>query len=101
MLEWLGEWGAAISEHHERFDGMGYPRGLAGHEIAQAGRIVAVADSFEVMTAARSYKRPMSVATARRELADVAGTQLDPAWYGRSWGPACRVCCGLSDRWLC
>jgi HD-GYP domain-containing protein (c-di-GMP phosphodiesterase class II) len=79
LLEWLGEWGAAISEHHERFDGMGYPRGLAGHEIAQAGRIVAVADSFEVMTAARSYKRPMSVATARRELAQVAGTQLDPA----------------------
>jgi HD-GYP domain-containing protein (c-di-GMP phosphodiesterase class II) len=79
LLEWLGEWGAAISEHHERFDGMGYPRGLAGHEIALAGRIVAVADTFEVMTAARSYKRPMSVAAARRELADVAGTQLDPA----------------------
>jgi HD-GYP domain-containing protein (c-di-GMP phosphodiesterase class II) len=79
LLEWLGEWGAAISQHHERFDGMGYPRGLAGHEIAQAGRIVAVADSFEVMTAVRSYKRPMSVATARRELAQVAGTQLDPA----------------------
>jgi Ice-binding-like/HD domain len=79
LLEWLGEWGAAISEHHERFDGKGYPRGLAGHEIAYAGRIVAVADSFEVMTAVRSYKRPMSVASARRELADVAGTQLDPA----------------------
>jgi Ice-binding-like/HD domain len=79
LLEWLGEWGAAISQHHERFDGKGYPRGLAGHEIAQAGRIVAVADTFEVMTAARSYKRPMSVAVARRELADVAGTQLDPA----------------------
>jgi hypothetical protein len=79
LLDWLGEWGAAISQHHERFDGMGYPRGLAGHEIAQAGRIVAVADTFEVMTAVRSYKRPMSVAVARRELADVAGTQLDPA----------------------
>ena len=79
LLDWLGEWGAAISEHHERFDGKGYPLGLAGHEIAQAARIVAVADSFEVMTAVRSYKRPMSVAAARRELADVAGTQLDPA----------------------
>jgi HD-GYP domain-containing protein (c-di-GMP phosphodiesterase class II) len=78
LLEWLGEWGAAISQHHERFDGGGYPRGLAGHDIAQAGRIVAVADTFEVMTAARSYKRPMSVASARRELADVAGKQLDP-----------------------
>jgi len=79
LLEWLGEWGTAISQHHERFDGMGYPRGLAGHEISRAGRIVAVADVFEVMTAARSYKRPMSVAAARRELADSAGTQLDPA----------------------
>ncbi len=79
LLEWLGEWGAAIEQHHERFDGLGYPRGLAGHDIALAGRIVAVADVFEVMTAARAYKRPMSVRAARRELADVAGTQLDPA----------------------
>jgi hypothetical protein len=79
LLEWLGEWGSAISQHHEHYDGGGYPRGLAGHEISQAGRIVAVADTFEVMTAARSYKRPMSVASARRELADVAGKQLDPA----------------------
>ncbi len=79
LLEWLGEWGTAISQHHERFDGMGYPRGLAGHEISHAGRIVAVADVFEVMTAARSYKRPMSVAAARRQLAESAGTQLDPA----------------------
>ncbi len=79
LMEWLGEWGAAISQHHERVDGTGYPLGLAGHEIALAGRIVAVADVFEVMTAARSYKRPMSVAAARRELADAAGTQLDSA----------------------
>lgn len=79
LMEWLGEWGAAIPQHHERVDGKGYPRGLAGHEIAMAGRIVAVADVFEVMTAARSYKRPMSVAAARRELADSAGTQLDSA----------------------
>jgi HD-GYP domain-containing protein (c-di-GMP phosphodiesterase class II) len=78
LLDWLGPWGAAIEEHHERFDGLGYPRGLSGHDIALAGRVVAVADVFEVMTAARSYKRPMSVRAARRELADVAGTQLDP-----------------------
>jgi hypothetical protein len=78
LLEWLGEWGSAISQHHERYDGAGYPRGLTGHEISQAGRIVAVADTFEVMTAARSYKRPMSIASARRELADIAGKQLDP-----------------------
>jgi hypothetical protein len=78
LTTWLGPWAAAIGEHHERFDGTGYPRGLRGHEIALAGRAVAVADTFEVMTAARSYKRPMSVRAARVELARVAGTQLDP-----------------------
>ncbi len=79
LMEWLGDCGAAISQHHERVDGKGYPLGLAGHQIALAGRIVAVADVFEVMTAVRTYKRPMSVAAARRELADSAGTQLDSA----------------------
>ncbi len=57
LLPWLGEWGKAIAEHHERFDGTGYPLGLSGREISLAGRIVALADSFEVMTGARAYKR--------------------------------------------
>ena len=78
LTSWLGPWAAAIGEHHERHDGGGYPLGLRGHDIALAGRIVAVADTFEVMTAARSYKRPMSVRAARVELARVAGSQLDP-----------------------
>ena len=75
---WLGPWGSAIGEHHERFDGTGYPLGLRGPDISLAGRIVAVADAFEVMTAARSYKRPMSVRAARAELVRAAGTQFDP-----------------------
>ena len=79
LLGWLGPWGSAIEQHHERFDGDGYPRGLAGDEISLAARIVSVADSFEVMTAARSYKKPMSVPAARRELAACAGGQFDPA----------------------
>jgi hypothetical protein len=79
LLPWLGEWGAAVEQHHERYDGTGYPRGLKGHEISLAARIVSVADVYEVMTAPRRYKRPMSVAASRQELIRVAGTQLDPA----------------------
>src|SRR5919108_860044 len=99
LLPWLGEWGRAIEQHHERFDGGGYPNGLGGEDIALAARIVSVADSFEVMTAARSYKKPISVPAARRELAACAGSQFDPAMVraflgislGRLWwtvGPA-------------
>ena len=79
LLSWLGPWGDAIEQHHERFDGGGYPNGLEREGISLAARIVSVADSFEVMTAARSYKRPMSVPAARRELAACAGEQFDPA----------------------
>jgi len=76
---WLGDWSKAAYEHHERWDGKGYPRGLSGHHISLAGRVVAVTDSYEVMTATRSYKKPMSVKAARAELARSAGTHFDPA----------------------
>jgi len=79
LLPWLGPWGHAIEQHHERFGGGGYPHDLEGEQISFAARIVSVADSFEVMTAARSYKKPMSVPAARRELAACAGEQFDPA----------------------
>jgi HD domain len=79
LLPWLGEWGAAVVQHHERYDGTGYPRGLKGHDISLAARIVSVADVYEVMTAPRPYKRSMSVVAARQELIRVAGAQLDPA----------------------
>ena len=78
LADWLGESLRAVWEHHERFDGTGYPRGLAGLDISLAARIVSVADSYDVMTSARSYKQPMSPATARAELAVCAGTQFDP-----------------------
>ncbi len=78
LLPWLGEWGKAVVEHHERYDGTGYPFGLKAQEISLGARIVAVADTYEVMTAPRPYKRAMSIAAARAELTRVAGTQLDP-----------------------
>jgi putative nucleotidyltransferase with HDIG domain len=78
LLSWLDEWGRAIIEHHEKFDGTGYPYGLAGAKISQAGRLIGVVDAFEVMTAARSYKRPMSTLKAREELTLCSGTHFDP-----------------------
>ncbi len=74
----LGMWALAAESHHEKFDGSGYPLGLAGSEIPLAGRIVSVADAFEVMTATRSYKKPMSAEAAREELTRGAGTHFDP-----------------------
>ena len=79
LLEWLGPWGDTIVQHHERYDGTGYPAGLAGSDIGRGARIVAVPDAYEVMTAPRPYKKVMSPAVARSELADNAGTQFDPA----------------------
>ena len=75
---WLGDWLLAASEHHERWDGSGYPLGLAGTDISLAGRITAVADAYDVITAKRSYKEAMSVEAARQELVRCAGTQFDP-----------------------
>jgi putative nucleotidyltransferase with HDIG domain len=78
LRTWLGPWALAIAQHHERWDGSGYPRGLAGKKISRAARIVAVADAFDVMTAARSYKRPMRAEAARMELAECAERDFDP-----------------------
>ena len=78
LADWLGDSLRAVWEHHERFDGRGYPHGLSGLDISLAARIVSVADSYDVMTSARSYKQPMSPASARAELAVCAGTQFDP-----------------------
>lgn len=77
LLPWLGVWGQAIVEHHERVDGAGYPHGLAGDDISLGGRILAVVDSFETMTAVRAYKKALSHRAARIELARCAGTQFD------------------------
>ena len=75
---WLGPWAGAVTEHHERWDGTGYPQQLAGENISLSGRILAIADSYEVMTAARAYKRPMTAEAARAELTRCSGTHFDP-----------------------
>ncbi|MDP9464399.1 MAG: HD-GYP domain-containing protein, partial [Actinomycetota bacterium] len=75
---WLGEWVDAVTQHHERYDGNGYPQGLSGKNISLAGRIVSIADAYDVMTAARSYKKPLPAAQARAELTRNSGTHFDP-----------------------
>jgi HD-GYP domain-containing protein (c-di-GMP phosphodiesterase class II) len=66
-----------ILSHHERWDGTGYPRGLAGEEIPLMARLISVADTYDVLTARDSYREPVSSEAAVAELRRVAGSQLD------------------------
>jgi putative nucleotidyltransferase with HDIG domain len=90
LVTWLGPWADAVGHHHEKWDGSGYPHGISGEDISLGARILAIADSYEVMTAARAYKVPMSAAAAREELIAGSGTQFDPtlvrAFMGISLG---------------
>jgi len=69
--------GEIIHAHHERIDGQGYPRGLRGDEIPALARVIAVVDTYDVLTARDSYREPVSSYEAMIELRRVAGTQLD------------------------
>jgi HD-GYP domain-containing protein (c-di-GMP phosphodiesterase class II) len=68
----------AVGEHHERWDGAGYPLGRAGSEISITGRIVAVADVFDALASKRSYKDAWDPADALAEIQRAAGTHFDP-----------------------
>ncbi len=67
-----------ILQHHERWDGKGYPQGLKGEGINLLSRIVAIADAFDAMTSDRPYRRALSWQEALEELKKGAGTQFDP-----------------------
>lgn len=67
-----------VVAHHERWDGRGYPAGLAEDDIPMTARILAVVDSYDAMTSRRPYREPMSVAEAKVELQRCAGSQYDP-----------------------
>jgi putative nucleotidyltransferase with HDIG domain len=69
--------GEIILAHHERIDGLGYPRGLRGDDIPEISRIISVVDTYDVMTARDSYREPVSSFEAIAELRRVAGTQLE------------------------
>jgi putative two-component system response regulator len=70
---------AAIRGHHERYDGRGYPDGLAGDDIPLLARLISVADCFDAMTSVRAYRAPLSIDDALDALVQGAGTQFDPS----------------------
>ena len=69
---------AAVASHHERYDGNGYPHGLAKEAIPLLGRIMAVADTYSAMTTDRPYRKALTRAEANIELRACSGTQFDP-----------------------
>jgi putative nucleotidyltransferase with HDIG domain len=75
----LAEVGRIVRSHHERYDGSGYPDGLAGEEIPLLARIVSCCDAFNAMTTDRPYRKALPVETAIAELRAQAGRQFDPA----------------------
>jgi len=79
-IGFLDEALAGIMHHHERIDGRGYPMGLAGDEIPEFARVLAVADAFDSMTSTRSYRGARPVHQAIEELRKWAGSQFDPAF---------------------
>jgi len=66
--------------HHERYDGRGYPDGLAGENIPEIARVIAVADAYDAMTSYRSYRSPLDKPKVREELEKGIGTQFDPVF---------------------
>lgn len=67
-----------IQYHHEHFDGTGYPDGLEGELIPLGARIIAISDSYDSMTSARPYRKPLSDGEAKNELLKWSGKQFDP-----------------------
>lgn len=68
----------AVIGHHERYDGRGYPRRIAGEDIPATARVLCIADSFDAMTSKRCYKKAFPMEKARRILLEEAGRQFDP-----------------------
>ncbi len=83
---WLGEWALVVDQHHERWDGGGYPRGLHGPEISLGARIVAVVDAYDAMTSSRAYNQPLTRRAASSS-SGVRGSRFDPAVVTAFIGP--------------
>ncbi|GFO69172.1 HDIG domain-containing protein [Geomonas limicola] len=77
-IEFLYDVRLCIGQHHERYDGLGYPNNLAAEELLLESRILAIADSFDAMTSDRPYRKALDVEVAIQELSENAGTQFDP-----------------------
>jgi len=93
--------GAEIAmTHHEKWDGTGYPKGLAGEDIPLTGRVVAVADVFDALTSERPYKMAWTVERARDFLVEGRGTHFDPACvdaFLAAWGEVMTIKARFAD----
>ncbi|HEX6132889.1 MAG TPA: HD-GYP domain-containing protein [Longimicrobiales bacterium] len=69
----------SVRHHHERYDGFGYPDGLAGDSIPLPARIIMLCDSIDAMLSDRPYRRALSIAEVQNEIARCSGTQFDPS----------------------
>ncbi len=81
-VDFLREAARAVRSHHERWDGSGYPEGLAGEEIPLVARIVNAADTWDACRSQRPYQAAMGVPEALAVMERLRGTQLDPAVHG-------------------
>jgi response regulator RpfG family c-di-GMP phosphodiesterase len=77
-LKHLGSVLRYVADHHERWDGRGYPSGLSGEDISVGGRILAAADAYEAVTSTRTYREAMPPERAIAHLATLSGSLLDP-----------------------
>ncbi len=77
-LNWLRNVVPMVRHHHERFDGSGYPEGFAGDDIPIGARIIAVAETFDVLTEECGWRDPMSYEAGIEEIRRCAGAQFDP-----------------------
>jgi ribonuclease P protein subunit RPR2 len=77
-IDFLGEAKLVVRHHHERWDGAGYPDGLAGDVIPLAARVFAVADVLDALTTLRPYRPPSPLEVAREVIAESSGSQFDP-----------------------
>lgn len=77
-VEFLGRGLDAILEHHEKYNGSGYPNNLKGEEISLLGRILCIADAFDAMTSDRTYRKGMTMELAINEIERCKGIQFDP-----------------------
>ena len=78
IAEFRGKVQADIRNHHENYDGTGYPDGLAGEAIPLGARIIMVADTIDAMTTDRPYRKALTLSKALDEMAKYAGQQFDP-----------------------
>ncbi|MFC1657644.1 HD-GYP domain-containing protein, partial [Candidatus Moduliflexota bacterium] len=77
-IKFLREVLPIVSQHHERYDGLGYPSGIDGSGMVAEARVLAVADAYDAMITARPYRKPLPREEAIAELKRCSGTQFDP-----------------------